>query len=411
MAATAADQPSLYVPAGSPSPVYVLALALWMRAAGITLASAVMFNAACYMVAALALVAMLRDRAPRLGTLALVSFSFSPALLLTSTQVLKDAFFAMLIVAACVAVLTIVRYSRHSLSERPNQMMLGIFVGSMSIAAIGGVRAYYAIFIWIGAAAGLFASLAAMRRSRWLPFGGFAATILVVLWCAFAVGADAYYDYYRDLIARTTGVNLTLPAVTWRDGTRLVGSGDVGELGSTLNRVRMGFIGSGGATNITSRAGFQLTTQGVRQVLADLAVGLAAMFIPISLLRATSIVSFDGGRGLLAITDLDTIFLDLTLIAVAVVMVQARPVGRYNIALIVFVVTLAVIAAVVVAYVVTNFGTLFRLRLLAAVPAWLVPLALAIDQPSRVPSRLQDGHTDKRSVAGRTAHTSSGFEI
>ena len=44
--------------------------------------------------------------------------------------------------------------------------------------------------------------------------------------------------------------------------------------------------------------------------------------------------------------------------------------------------TLAVLSAVVVAYVVTNFGTLFRLRLLAAVPAWLAPLALTFE-PSR----------------------------
>jgi hypothetical protein len=51
-------------------------------------------------------------------------------------------------------------------------------------------------------------------------------------------------------------------------------------------------------TNIKSRTTLNLTRQDLRQAAADLALGLAVTFIPISVLRATSIVDFNGGRGL-----------------------------------------------------------------------------------------------------------------
>ena len=100
-------------------------------------------------------------------------------------------------------------------------------------------------------------------------------------------------------------------------------------------------------------------------------------------MRATSLVEFDGGRGLLAITDLDTIFLSMTLVAMCVMIRQTRSAGQ-NLASVVFIVALAAISAVVIAYVVTNFGTLFRLRLMVATPAWLAPLALMITAPVRL---------------------------
>lgn len=376
MAAAAARQPTLSIAAGSPSPVYVLALAIWFRAAGATLVSAVVFNAACYVIAALAIILITSLSARRLGTFVLFSFSFSPALLLTSTQVLKDPFFAMLVVMACVSSILIFRYSHFSLSEHPSRLATGVLVALAAMAAMGGVRAYYAVFVWVAVACALFASLWTVQRRHRATFAAFAVTVLPLLWCAFAVGANAYYPYYRDLIARTTGVNLSISALT-SYGNKTVAPvlADVGELGTTLHSVRMGFIGSGGGTNLTSRSAHQ-SDANVQQEFGDLAVGVAALFVPISALRAASVVTFNGGRGLLAITDIDTLFLDVTLFAIGVAMVRARGVARRDLAPIFFVVALVVISTVIVAYVVTNFGTLFRLRLLIAVPAWLAPLAL-----------------------------------
>jgi hypothetical protein len=213
----------------------------------------------------------------------------------------------------------------------------------------------------------------------------------VFLWCAFAAGADAYYPYYRNLIARATGINLSLPAFTWPGESSLVsGPPDVQELGSALNTARTAFIASGGGTNLVRAPG---------QAVIDLAVGLAATYIPISILRATSAVTFDGGRGLLAITDLDTLFLDAALVIVGIVIFQSRAIARENLAALVFIVCLAAISSVMLAYVVTNFGTLFRLRLMVATPAWLAPLALT----------LAAGHTGVESAASGVGKAEDRF--
>jgi len=112
---------------------------------------------------------------------------------------------------------------------------------------------------------------------------------------------------------------------------------------------------------------------------------------------------------LLAITDLDTLFLDVTLLAIAIAIFRLHGVTRYNVASLVLVVTLAAISAVVVAYAVTNFGTLFRLRLLTAVPAWLAPLALTTG-PVREWIRSETGQATPGAVTV-PGDKGEGFEI
>jgi hypothetical protein len=59
----------------------------------------------------------------------------------------------------------------------------------------------------------------------------------------------------------------------------------------------------------------------------------------------------------------------------------------------VFVFVFAAVTLVTMAYVVTNFGTLFRLRLLVAAPLWLLPAFLS--SPA-----MSDDATTKLNVAG-----------
>jgi hypothetical protein len=80
------------------------------------------------------------------------------------------------------------------------------------------------------------------------------------------------------------------------------------------------------------------------------------------------------------VTDLDTLFIDLTMVAACVLTYRHRALLARRAPHAVFVGILIVLCAVLLAYIVTNFGTLFRLRLLAVIPAWLAPLAVAARQ-------------------------------
>jgi hypothetical protein len=100
------------------------------------------------------------------------------------------------------------------------------------------------------------------------------------------------------------------------------------------------------------------------------------MFVPISLLRATGIVNFSGGRGLLFLTDIDTLVNDLVLgVCIYFLVARYRP-ARWP--QFVAVLTFTLLMTLALAYVVTNFGTLFRLRLMASASVWLLPVLVRL---------------------------------
>ena len=120
-------------------------------------------------------------------------------------------------------------------------------------------------------------------------------------------------------------------------------------------------------------------------------VGAAALFVPISLLEALSVVELSGGRGLLVLTDIDTLFFDLMLLLIVLVLYIRWPTARLRLSYAVFACSLGVLTITLMAFVVTNYGTLFRLRLMAAVPIWMLALALASDTiPSSPRHELPD---------------------
>jgi hypothetical protein len=368
---------------GSPSPTYVAALAFWLRASGTTVLWAVLFNLACYLATVVAIVAAAKKPVGRWLTAAVCCVTFSPALVLTGTQVLKDNFFVLLIVLGAISVLMLLRYSRISLAERPYALVGGIALAAIIIAAIGGIRAYYAVFLWLSLAVGLAVSSWRSRSGR-LSFVVFGATVLLVLWGAFIEGSGAYYQYYGQLITKVTGLHI--PIISGRsaaqDGSS-TGGADFGELGSTLESLREGFVGSGGGTNLfRTRRGTM--HRGVHEVAVDLGIGLAAVYVPISILRATSLVSFSGGKGFLTVTDVDTVFLDTSFVVVLVMMWRWRTLVAPNMPAAVCFLVWTLLSALAIAYIVTNFGTLFRLRLMIAAPTWMALLTICDDPFSAV---------------------------
>ena len=147
-----------------------------------------------------------------------------------------------------------------------------------------------------------------------------------------------------------------------------------------IETARAGFVRTPGATNLVSADAPQ------RTVAARLLRGFAATLLPISALKAAGVVEFTGGRGLLVVTDIDAI-VNLLLVAVTASLVPAWWRRPRHIAYVVYAIALAAAVWGPMAYVVTNFGTLFRLRVMVFVLVWLVLLGLAGTGDRTEPSR------------------------
>ena len=115
----------------------------------------------------------------------------------------------------------------------------------------------------------------------------------------------------------------------------------------------------------------------MQEHLQVVATGIATLFVPVSLVKAFAEVQITGGRGLLSIADLDTVFLDVMSLAVLILLWKRRHMIGNRRVLVLFGLVISVTTAVLLAYVVTNFGTLWRMRSLVAVPLWLLVTALS----------------------------------
>ena len=241
---------------------------------------------------------------------------------------------------------------------RPRQLAVGLIAISVGVFGIAGIRAYVAVFVMIGVVAAALTALLANRRVALWKTAAAYAVLIAVLIGAFARGAGDSYPYYKSL-ALSVLLSHSL-AATMRD----------------LDYARNAFAASGGATSFAGGTGIlddalhQSGTANTR--LRRVARGSAAVFVPISVLQMLSIVTFNGGRGLLFITDIDTVVLDLTVGAALYFLIGSAP-PRRALPILACLVVILLLTTGVLAYVVTNFGTLFRLRLLALVPLWLLP--------------------------------------
>ncbi len=376
----------------SASPAFVKVLALWMRGVGISPASAVLLNALSYLGIAAILVAPLgRDRssnARRAVVLSLSAFTFSPGFLLFGTQALKDQFFSLLLAGICIAAWLGFRALKRSAESRDiSAGALGAIATAAITYLIAGIRPYVA-FLVVLAVAGVLAALTARRSLRQAPAYLLAAALVVaLLWGSFKAGAGAYYGYYETRLLALVGISA---------------GGSAEPLGAIV-AAREGFMKAGGATNVVRRIAHQEGAGWLRSAweqIAQLGLGTAVLLVPISLLRWLSIVHFEGGRGLLLVTDIDTLFIDVTLIAVVLLLKRAWNPPRPNLQYALFTVVLCVVLAALMAFVVTNYGSLFRLRLMVAALIWLLPLAIVRSrsgepQPSE-PSAGAPVGTDRR---------------
>jgi hypothetical protein len=459
----------------APSPAFLRALAIWMDVTGISPLGAVLFNTLFYALSA-ALIVHAVPLGRRTAFLPLIvglgAYSFSPALVLFSSQALKDQFFAALIVLASVSTL---RWTLYARGDDASTLRQWLWFGGVLLAvyAMAGVRAYFAVLTIVAFLLAAVVTLRDVRIRRW-PFAiSKVAICLVLLWVGLKVGGGAYYPYY-EVNARGAVRSLLV---------RTLAPDSVSEPLGALERARLAFTKSGGATNIateprvardivlppmmppavkddkppavredqvkqqqgrtarvsspsrsrqeipkpttvapvlqnppairstrddgpgeiartsanatpvtltSSPAQVPQVPSHSRTVVKRLVMGLAILFVPVAVLRHFSLVDFQGGRGLLSVTDVDTAFLDITILLLLWVVVAGRRQVRLHHAYICYVVLLVTTCSLAMGYVVTNYGTMFRLRLLIAVPAWMIALGLMCRQSAAAAMPLID---------------------
>jgi hypothetical protein len=376
LAAEAAEHGLHTIETGSPSPTFVAVLALWMRAVGVTPTAAVLLNTLLAVGACRGVIGLLvddRSRATAAGRVVMAGLALSPAMVLFAAQGLKDQFIATMLVMAAVGV---VRWLGAQPMGSPAPALGGFLLTAFAVLMIAGVRAYLCVIL-IGALAvalGWQVTVAGRRVRGAL----LASAALVTLWMCFLAGAGVYYQPYGAMLGRLvpSAVWATLPtAVTTLLTGGVAGTSAAGvSLGEAMESARTGFVRTPGATNLAVPGGEPSSR------VERVARGLAATLVPVTLLKAIGIVEFTGGRGLLVVTDLDTaVNVSLTIWVVALL---APAAGRLvRLPYVVYAGTFAVGVLLPLAYTVTNFGTLFRLRLMAFTLVWLVALGLACRRP------------------------------
>jgi hypothetical protein len=383
-----------------PSSPFILAIAAWMRLFGVNPLSPLLLNLAAYIITCVMLVRVARKEqagvpgipgAPDAAiAVPVFALSASPVLLLCSTQIMKDMVFACAIAVTLLAIRSSFRQiAAASASAEGNPLraiaprLLWLWLG---VAAIAGIRPYYAIFITAALAltGGVF--VARSPRRRRLPLTALNTIALVlVAWLGFVYGSGLYYTYYRDaafstLDAATGHVfspvlpvsNPPVRAPGWKD--------DGPSVTPNVDTMRDGFALKGGGTNLARPAassGITSSWERATERARATTLGVAAMLVPISILQASRVVDITGGRGFLWLTDLDTLFLDATAIAVICLLVRHRRALVHDRAYLSVCLILFAMVLLMCGYVLTNLGMIVRLRVIAFVPLWMATLAIS----------------------------------
>jgi hypothetical protein len=114
----------------------------------------------------------------------------------------------------------------------------------------------------------------------------------------------------------------------------------------------------------------------LRPVGPTLVTGFAAMFIPRTLAQAIGLVRIGGGRGFWSFVEIDTLVFDAVVLFALVFCARALRTYARTTPLFILLVLVFVMTAGPMMYIVSNFGTLFRLRQMLYLIAAVVPLTM-----------------------------------
>ena len=423
-----------------PAPLFVNTLALWMMVVGISPATGVLLNLGLYVALVALLIRFFEPvndwRRDLPCIVAVTAYSFSPVGLVHSTQPLKDELCNVLVATLCLAILPLIRsMQRHLNGRHAAALLISAVVVSGAIFGMAGIRGYLGLIMWCAVALALAVCAVRGRTTPFPLYLGASVVVLIAAWMALWGGTGSYYRYFW-----TSGTNLSIPFVsTDLQGlselpynlilrTRVARKGFLTSGGSTNIVISLRddpAPGDARSAELTAADGvITIAAQRNREVRqaraagrqpADFhakeaappappavarstlpigvigraiptnvfeeartaAWGLAVVFLPISLVETISGISIPGSRGLLQVTNVDTVFLDAAILFMLALLWTRRQAIGDRLPLVVFGVIFSATLAVLLGYVVTNFGTLWRMRPLVAVPLWVMAIAVS----------------------------------
>lgn len=332
------------------SPVYTQLLAAACALFGSVASVAVLLNATLFLATCAIVLALARRNAG--GTAGVAVASLSPALILWTTQPLKDTFFVFLLTAFAGAAAWMMaawdRGDRGLRAAAPAATAIAV------LYAIAGVRWYIVLALLSAAAIPLLVS--AWRSSS-------RRVALVSIVAVYALGIAAMSHMAGGFVPRAIQELFTKPSVG-----RIAAAPRIPA--QLLTGARSAFEQLPGATRVVPGRALR----GLRPAWSRVAAGTAALLLPPSVARAAAICEIGGGRGLWVVTDVDSLVFLLILAVAAVAAVRAFRTGGARTPLLWLVLLAALAISVAVIYSVTNYGALFRYRamvfaLLALVPA------------------------------------------
>jgi hypothetical protein len=379
-----------------PSRFFVQVLSLCVAAFGSVASISILLNCAAFLLTCALLLRLGRN------DVVLAAVAFGPATILFSLQPLKDAFFMLLMVAIVV---TFRRWEELWRTSGSSGARLACAAAILAMTyALAGIRWYVAAIFWIAAAALSVVVILAARRKAWAIV---AHVVLLVLFSqAIRTGA----------LDIPTGVaRLLNPATMLRTNPKVARTYVV--------QVRSGFDNTPGATMIAAGNAIapESTTQPAttptlkpapvvetrpgpvavtrpepapepvapappipKTVASRLITGFTAMFLPRFVGQTLGLIQVGGGRGMWLFAEIDTIVFDIVVLYAIVHCTRrlrrgARPTATFILCVVAF-----VLIAGPMIYTISNFGTLFRLRLMLYTLAATIPLTLRDERTDAV---------------------------
>jgi hypothetical protein len=438
----------VFVDRSLPSPVYLQVLAFFILLFGAVTMVGVLLNLGAYLVGCEAIL-RLGDRegeVRRPTLIALAALSFSPSLVLWSTQPLKDVFFVSA-VAAFVAACSYWRTLWTAEDPRPLRLGAALALMFLVVYAIAGVRWYFALILCAAAFPFLLTTVLASRRR--LAAGMVNAAVFLLLPQVVAIGSGPYLPdpivrllstFHPSEIGRDTrdiaGVlvrareafDATAGNSQIRGGTAdqepasspeemvpatvdpaasassaasvsstsptsptaprpIAGVAPAANARAAPANVRIGSAKTRTASKRTPsvRAAGRAgsETRVPRSAIGRIAAGTAAVTIPRFLAEALGLIHVGGGSGLWPIVDVDTLLFDVLLFIVVFYVVRGISGGALRNPSFWLVALTTCGIDVLLTYTISNFGTLFRHRSMI-----LVGLCLLLTVTQATPRRI-----------------------